>query len=109
MKREIYVILKGRIGNQLFIYSFARDLQKKLGEENQIIIDDSEVLAMNWENSLVHYDLPNVRYVHDGSVRKSKAWLLRWILLRIALKLTSRSSEHRLLITAIWRWISSLS
>ena len=57
MKREIYVLLKGRIGNQLFIYSFAHDLQKKLGDETQIIMDDSEVLSMNWENSLEYYDL----------------------------------------------------
>lgn len=91
MKREIYVLLKGRIGNQLFIYSFAHDLQKKLGDETQIIMDDSEVLSMNWENSLEHYDLQNVRYVHDGSVRKSKAWILKWILLRIALRFTAHS------------------
>lgn len=91
MKREIYVLLKGRIGNQLFIYSFAHDLQKKLGDETQIIMDDSEVLSMNWENSLEYYDLQNVRYVHDGSVRKSKAWILKWILLRIALRFTAHS------------------
>lgn len=91
MKREIYVLLKGRIGNQLFIYSFAHDLQKKLGDETQIIMDDSEVLSMNWENSLEYYDLQNVCYVHDGSVRKSKAWILKWILLRIALRFTAHS------------------
>lgn len=88
MKTQIYVLLKGRIGNQLFIYSFAREVQKRFEDEAQLIIDDSDVLAMDWENSLVHYALPNVRYVHDKTERTGRTWLFRWILLRAALKFT---------------------
>lgn len=60
----LYVPLKGRIGNQFFIYAFARSIQ--ITKKNcKIIIDDSEVRKLNWENSLINYNLPDVEYVHD--------------------------------------------
>lgn len=59
----IYLILRGRIGNQLFMYAFANSLRRNKNE--LIIIDDAEVLEMGWENSLVNYNLPNVKYVHQ--------------------------------------------
>lgn len=93
MNKQIYVMLKGRIGNQLFIYAFAREIQKKVGLETEIIIDDTEVLSMNWENSLVHYNLPNIRFVHDGNVRKSKKWVFKLFLLRLAQKLSSVGND----------------
>lgn len=58
----IYVILRGRIGNQLFIYAMAKAIQKN---KEKIIIDDEEVLKLNWENSLQYYNLNDVEYVHS--------------------------------------------
>lgn len=52
-RNKIYVPLQGRIGNQLFQYSFARKIQLDMGENAVIILDDSDVLRCNWENSLV--------------------------------------------------------
>ncbi len=67
-KNYIYVPLKGRIGNQLFIYSFARSVQLYLGNGYKLIIDDSQVLDRKWLNSLVYYDLPNVEYIHKNRI-----------------------------------------
>lgn len=78
----IYLILQGRIGNQLFQYAFARHLQLKLDPYCEIVIDDSRVLNQGWENSLVNYNLPNVRYTHEDTMSKnrfSKQFLLRGI------------------------------
>lgn len=60
----IYVYLRGRIGNQLFIYSFAKAVSKKKGD-NDIVIDDTYVRKSGYVNSLLSYNLPNVRYVHN--------------------------------------------
>ena len=52
----IYLRIKGRLGNQMFQYAFARKIQEITGE--QIAIDWSDVLSMHkadgdgWENSL---------------------------------------------------------
>lgn len=70
-KDAIYVPLQGRIGNQLFQYAIARSIQIKKGINTKIIMDDSDVLRCNWENSLVYYDLPNVEYVHDSIAKKT--------------------------------------
>lgn len=85
--KSIYLILKGRLGNQLFMYAFARKIQKRLGCDAEIIIDDTEVLNMNWENSLAYYNLPNVRFIHNRKELKGKKWLLRYALLKISEKI----------------------
>jgi len=69
----IYLYLRGRIGNQLFEYAFA----KRVSEENNdpdIVIDDAYVIKSNYENSIQYYSLPNVRYVHTHA---------RWALPRL--------------------------
>ncbi|MBQ5558480.1 MAG: alpha-1,2-fucosyltransferase [Lachnospiraceae bacterium] len=75
-KKEIYVLLKGRIGNQLFMYAFAKQLWNEYKGQAKIVIDDSEVLKANWENSLVHYDLPDVEYIHENMFVNSPKY--RW-------------------------------
>lgn len=65
-KNNIYLVLQGRIGNQLFQYALARKLQLKYSSINKIIIDDSRILELGWENSLCHYNLPNVEYLHKN-------------------------------------------
>lgn len=93
MKKEIYLILKGRIGNQLFMYAFARQIQKSLGNEAEIIIDDSEVISLNWEDSLQFYDLENVKYVHNKSLLKSKKWIFKYAMLKAAEKICNFNSD----------------
>ena len=47
-KNKIYVMLQGRIGNQLFQYALARKIQTE--KENAIIVmDDSRILNCGWE------------------------------------------------------------
>ncbi|MBP3803801.1 MAG: alpha-1,2-fucosyltransferase [Oribacterium sp.] len=67
-KGNIYIPLQGRIGNQLFQYAFARNIQIQNPDLKKIIIDDSDVLRLKWENSLVYYNLPNVEYVHNNII-----------------------------------------
>lgn len=59
----IYLKLKGRIGNQLFMYANAYCLSKKRGKREQIVIDERSVKAMNYKNSLREYPLENVVYL----------------------------------------------
>ena len=67
-KNKIYLILQGRIGNQMFQYALARKIQKNNPGIKEIIIDDSRVIELGWENSLIHYNLPNVKYVHKDII-----------------------------------------
>lgn len=83
-KKQIYVILKGRIGNQLFIYAFARNLQKQLGDNTDLIINDYEIKNYKWENSLEKYNLPNVRYVHTKKDLFSFKWIFKYFILKLA-------------------------
>nr|WP_300820018.1 alpha-1,2-fucosyltransferase [uncultured Acetatifactor sp.] len=80
-KNKIYIPLQGRIGNQLFQYALARKIQLNKSDNAVIVMDDSDVLRCNWENSLIHYNLPNVEYRHDGIIenecKASKKYLLR--------------------------------
>ncbi len=50
-KNKIYLPLQGRIGNQLFQYAFARKLQLEMPNNPTIIMDDSDIIRCNWENS----------------------------------------------------------
>ncbi len=63
--KYVYLPLLGRIGNQLFEYAFAYSVQKALGEDSLLVIDESDVLEAGWINSLRDYDLPNVIYVEN--------------------------------------------
>lgn len=60
----IYLRMDGRIGNQLFMYAFAKSVSKKRNNE-EIVIDDKEAIKRNYRNSLMDYNLNNVKYVHD--------------------------------------------
>lgn len=95
MNNSVYVLLRGRIGNQLFIYAFAREIQNYLGGDTEVIIDDTEVLSYNWENSLIYYNLPNVRYVHNRSEAKSGKWFFKYVLLRIIDRLRFRCKSYQ--------------
>ena len=94
----IYTRVDGRIGNQLFIYAYAKSLSKELGDED-IVIDDTEVVKRNYDNSLVDYNLPNVRYVHNHKIWKSpKYWKqsLIFLLYRVLRKKMSFNSRYEM-------------
>ena len=76
----IYVILKGRIGNQLFMYSIAEQI-KKNKKDDEIIIDDKSVLDENWTDDLEYYDLDknNVTFVHNHKMLKKINFLIPMI------------------------------
>lgn len=75
----IYLKLRGRIGNQLFMYAAARSIQIKRNDE--IVIEDAENIAPQYVNSLVEYPLLNVRYVHDYSeYRKFSMLIIRTVM-----------------------------
>lgn len=75
----IYVILKGRIGNQLFMYSLAKQIQKEFNYEQEILIDDKSVLKVNWEDSLNYYPLKNTSFVHNHKKLISPKFILPFI------------------------------
>lgn len=77
----IFLVLKGRIGNQLFQYAVARVIQEELGMDTKLIIDESEVLDLKWTNSLRDYSLPNVEYVQDRKMLKSKEFIIPYLML----------------------------
>lgn len=74
MKKSIYVIIKGRSGNQLFQYAFARSIQEKTGGE--LILDFSELgfnksegkygPIVHMDNVLDYFNVPPYTYVDAG-------------------------------------------
>ena len=103
-EKIIYIPIMGRIGNQLFQYAFAYSLQRELGCDIKIIIDESDVVSINWVNSLRSYNLPNVEYVlgrDEGINRKLgisrlayKAYM-RWIYTDDAVELSRRELKFQ--------------
>lgn len=89
----IYAILRGRIGNQLFIYAMARQMQLNRGRNEEIVIDDEEVRKRGWNNSLEEYHLDNVRFVHHHRDYKFsvKRKFLYWMYLHIAARMNFRT------------------
>ena len=72
----IYLILKGRIGNQLFMFSTAYTLWRMRGSKELIVIDDVDNQCHHYLNSLMEYPLENVKFVHDRKYLNSyKYWL----------------------------------
>lgn len=61
----IYVLLNGRIGNQLFMYSLAEEIREVYLKQSTIVIDDYWVVEKQWENSLLKYPLENTIFVHN--------------------------------------------
>lgn len=88
----IYVFMRGRIGNQLFIQGAAEALREKRGRGEEIVVDDSEVLMLGWENSLPNYPLEQVSYVHSKKAMLTKPTLFfRYALLRVYRKLVKNT------------------
>lgn len=88
----VYLNLKGRIGNQLFQYAFARAIQKEMGEQAKVIIDESAVESKGWINSLKEYSLPNVEYVNDKEYLRNEEFHLSFFILKLYRKLFRRKN-----------------
>lgn len=68
---KIDVTLKGRLGNQLFIYATARALQEKMGAE-KLSIDLASVFKVGYQNSLTNYELiPNIEFYDSREQNKN--------------------------------------
>lgn len=61
----IFVDLKGRIGNQLFVYAAAESLRRRRNRNEKIIFFDKDIIERQWYNALEDYNLENVEFVHD--------------------------------------------
>lgn len=92
-KNKIYLPLQGRLGNQLFQYAFARKIQLSMPDNPQIIMDDSDIIRCNWENSLMNYRLPNVNYIHDSIIEK-RYFLSKQYFLRKIYRLYTRNKDY---------------
>ena len=63
----IYLILRGRIGNQLFQFAAAKNLQIERGMNEKIIIDDSEMPKS--DDLLQLFKLCNAEFIHTPEYR----------------------------------------
>jgi hypothetical protein len=90
-------MIKGRIGNQLFQYAYARAVQNKMeersGEKCQIIIDDVYNNSENYYNSLQNYSLHNVIYVSDRSLLHGREWKIPYFVQRVLNRLEIGKSD----------------
>lgn len=91
----IYLFLEGRIGNQLFQYAFARAIQKQIGGDTKIIIDETAVIKMGWINSLKEYELPNVEYVRDSNCLKYGKFFVPYVTYRLYNRLIRRRNTRK--------------
>ena len=91
--KNIFLILQGSIGNQLFQYAYARKLQKESKNTKKIIVDDSRVQKLNWENSLTFYNLPNVEFVHENIIG-NKSIFSRFFWLRLLYKILVKNKDY---------------
>lgn len=91
-RNKIYIPLQGRIGNQLFQYAFARKLQIEMGRNAEVVMDDSLIVRCKWENSLLFYNLPDVRYIHKNIIEEGKNY--KQYLLRKIYRLFTRNKDY---------------
>ena len=93
----IYLRLDGRIGNQLFMYAFAKKISCRINNE-KIIIDDSEVRKRKYINSLPDYKLNNVEFIHDHRLLNKDLLIQKYIFFfyRVIRKFLSFSQRYNL-------------
>lgn len=65
----IYLILEGRLGNQLFEYAAALRMRELRGRQEKIVIDDTDVINTNCVDLLQKLNLYNTEFVHDNEYR----------------------------------------
>lgn len=78
----IYLKLKGRIGNQLFMYAVARQIQYLKGNNDEIIIEDEDNSLNQYVNSLREYKLENVIFLDHASDWYKRRFFVQRCLIR---------------------------
>ena len=91
----IYLKLKGRIGNQLFMYAAARCISKKRNKNECIVIDDRDVQNLGWKNSLKDYNLNNVIYTNDDKILKRLNFYFKQLFFNFIFYLFSKLFTYR--------------
>ena len=71
----IYLSIKGRLGNQMFQYAFARALQEKLGQDilidwHHVISSDKNEPGIGYQNSLKDFHVSKFSSINSGAYRK---------------------------------------
>lgn len=74
--RMIYVRIDGRIGNQLFMYAFAKSVSNELNDKN-ILIDDTEASKKNYKDCLMEYNFLNVKFVHTHKMLYKSPFIIK--------------------------------
>ena len=90
----VYLILRGRIGNQLFEYAFAEAIRQENKIDN-IIVDDSEVENLNWVNSLKDYRINNIKFVHTRDEMRNYLSPFQILLFKIYHKLCRNKNYQK--------------
>ena len=78
----IYLILSGRVGNQLFMYAAAEEVRKQLGGNDEIVVNDRDVLKNEWIDSLKEYSLDNIRFTDEDYTKYAHGISRQHILFR---------------------------
>ncbi len=68
----IYLKMRGRIGNQLFMLATAYMIRELKGGKDEIVVEDYENIELNYLNSLKYYPTEGVTYVSDLDLYNSK-------------------------------------
>lgn len=71
----IYLSIKGRLGNQMFQYAFARALQKKYNQDilidwHHVIASDKKEPGVGYQNSLKNYNVKDFKSIDTNEYRK---------------------------------------
>lgn len=82
----IIIMLQGRLGNQMFQYAFARNLQKKYYENDEIVINKENLKKSGkeedgWLDSLVDFNTINYRYTKKREINFIQIMILYFYLI----------------------------
>lgn len=91
----IYLKLRGRIGNQLFMYAFARAIQLEKGSDEVIMIEDSINKMMGYKNSLKEYELDNVIFVDEMPEEQKKEFHIERIIAALDERIVSKMNYNQ--------------
>lgn len=82
----IFVEMKGRLGNQMFKYAFARWMQEKRGNTDELVFNFNDIYdtistESGWEDSLKYFNVkPYTKYSKKGSVLINETHIIQKIL-----------------------------
>lgn len=96
----IKIELKGRLGNQLFKYAFARSLKEKRGGHDNLVVGVSQFKGLDadagWRNSLSDFNVSDIRetggrvVMEDISITQKIVFAIYYAYVKIVMKLTHK-------------------